>query len=77
MIKHKTICPNCNVVEFEGKELYFSYETLVGFKVCGKMYVSENVWSKTTGKHLNMLVNKESRIPHAEFKKYVEEFFGD
>lgn len=76
MIKHRTICPNFYVVEVSGKSLYFSYNTLVGFIVKGKSYVSENVWSKTTGKHLNLFSSKESRIPYAEFEKQVQELLG-
>lgn len=76
MIKHRTICPNFYVVEVSGKSLYFSYDTLVGFMVNGKSYISENVWSKTTGKHLNLFSSKESRIPYAEFEKQVQELLG-
>ena len=72
MIKHRTVCPNFYVVEVSGNSLYFSYDTLVGFTVKGESYVSENVWSKTTEKHLNLFSIKESRIPYAEFEKQAQ-----
>ena len=54
--------------------IYFSYKTPVaiytpetGLKVC------ENVWSKTTGKHLNWInKNKKERLPYDEFQKLLE-----
>ncbi|RKZ28456.1 hypothetical protein DRQ26_01030 [bacterium] len=54
--------------------LYFSYDTIVAFeeeyegiKVC------ENVFSVTTGKHLNWLEpDKKKRLPYDAFKKELE-----
>jgi len=56
-------------------ELYFSYETLVAFQSPETgLVVSENVWSTTTGRHLNEIhPNKDIRIPYEEFhKKQIE-----
>lgn len=49
--------------------LWFSYETIVAFHVPGQpRVVSENIWSQTTGRHLNEISpNKASRVPHDEF----------
>lgn len=53
--------------------LVFSYETCVAFAVSGEGWVvSENIWSKTTGKHLNQEVGfipKSQRIPNEEFRR--------
>ena len=55
--------------------LYFSYDTIVAFSDGYKRYVCQNVWSKTTGKHLNWIDggNKEGRLPYEEFKQKLEE----
>jgi hypothetical protein len=34
---------------------WFSYETCVAFSTLTDLYISENVWSQITGKHLNLL----------------------
>lgn len=50
--------------------LYFSYETCVAFHLAGAGYfVSENVWSRTTAKHISQMtgVSKDRRISKAEF----------
>lgn len=61
---------NFHKVSIGDVELYFSYETIVGFYTMGSGFVvSENVWSNTTGKHLTKLCEKKSRIPHADFLK--------
>lgn len=49
--------------------LVFSYETCVAFAVAGAgWFVSENVWSPTTGKHLAQETPRgATRIPHSDF----------
>lgn len=49
--------------------LYFSYETLVAVDEI----VSKNEWNNTTGKLLNELAPKESRVPHKEVLKKAQE----
>ena len=50
-------------------KLYFSYRTLVGVD----MIVSQNQWSRTTGKLLNELEpNKKVRVPHEEVLKEAD-----
>lgn len=50
--------------------LYFSYETLVGVDNT----ISENIWSKTTGKFLNELQpDKSKRVPYEEVVKLAKE----
>ena len=47
---------------------YFSYRTCIAFQARGKLYCSENVWSVTTGKHLNCIQpDKERRLKSEEF----------
>lgn len=55
--------------------VWFSYKTIVAFKdKKGKLHVCENVWSNTTGRHLNDIDggDKENRIPRAKFIKMAE-----
>lgn len=49
--------------------LYFSYETVIAFdSPYSGFVISKNVWSTTTGRHLNEINSlKHNRIPHAEF----------
>ena len=55
--------------------LYFSYDTVVAFEHPDTgMVVCENVFSKTTGKHLNWLEpDKDERFRHSAFKKMLNE----
>ncbi len=55
-------------------DLYFSYKTIVAFATPGVLVVCQNVWSKTTGRHLNCIDdrNKDARLPLGEFKQELE-----
>jgi len=58
-----------------GFNTYYSYATPVAFERYGKLFVSENVWSRTTGKHLTQIDggDKKSRIPNHQFDKLLTE----
>jgi hypothetical protein len=67
---------NCRAVEWDWLTMYFSYQTPVAYKVHqfgqrSRLCVSENVWGRTTGKHLS-LIRGECRhhfvVPHDEFE---------
>lgn len=50
-------------------ELFFSYKTIVAFKENDNLKISKNIWSKTTGKHLNFINdNKQIRLDHSDFE---------
>lgn len=34
---------------------WFSYDTLVAFKILGEFHIIKNYWGSTTGKHLNWI----------------------
>lgn len=57
--------------------IWFSYETPIAFRVDDTTYISENVWSQTTGKHLNYIDGgaKAGRMKHADFLKKITELF--
>lgn len=66
---------HCDMYSKDGVELFFSYETLVAFKVPNFQLVSvENCWGTTTGKHLNWIgVPKECRVGQADFDEVAKE----
>jgi hypothetical protein len=52
----------------------FSYETCVAYSALTDLYISENVWSQTTGKHLNLLnPDKSIRLPNEEFNSLLKQ----
>jgi hypothetical protein len=67
-------------VEYGLIDTYYSYATPVAFRSHnGKLYVSENVWSRTTGKHLTQIDggDKKSRIPHDQFVSLYKKEFNE
>ena len=56
--------------------LYFSYHTVIAFRAPGYgLVVGQNVWSPTTGKHLNEIDggDKKSRLPYTDFRRLLDE----
>lgn len=46
----------------KGNEYYYSYETLVAFRISDEFHIVKNLWGPTTGKHLNWInPNKDIR----------------
>lgn len=63
------------VVHMDNMSLWFSYAELIAFRIGAEKVVSENVWSKTTGKHLNEcdMGKKEQRVKYDVFiAKWME-----
>jgi len=70
--------PNLTKIELNDKiGVWFSYETPIAFRVDDTVYISENIWSQTTGKHLNFIDGgaKAGRLNHADFQKRITEIF--
>lgn len=45
-----------------GNSYWYSYETLVAFRINGEFHIIKNYWGPTTGKHLNWIdSNKKIR----------------
>ena len=63
------IATNLVCVTSKDVDVYFSYAVCIAFRVDGRLYMSENVWSRTTGKHLNMISPDATRMPYAEFEQ--------
>jgi hypothetical protein len=59
--------------------LWFSYNTLIAFRLGAEKVVHENSWSNTTGKHLNQIDggDKASRVNEATFKAKWKELTGN
>ena len=61
------------------KKVFFSYETPVAFWNGHRLLVSQNEWSRTTGRHLNAIDGgskeaKENRIPHTALMEILAEY---
>ena len=73
------IKPNLTKVNIGTATVWFSYATPIAFKVYGQpCVVRENVWSTTTGKHLNAIDGgsreaKDRRVSSDEFNRALEE----
>ena len=57
------------------REMYYSYNTTVAVKTPIETYVSENVWSMTTAKHLNRIEeltgsDREYRMRYKDFRNF-------
>jgi hypothetical protein len=76
-IKLKQLKSNFTMVQVNHVQLFFSYETVIGFYTDKEGYVvSENLWGTTTGKHLNQVADKKYRIPRKDFMSKLSEVLG-
>ncbi|MCK9600456.1 MAG: hypothetical protein M0R06_15530 [Sphaerochaeta sp.] len=66
--------PNYARVKVGGLTIDFSYQTPIAFRDSEDSAVRVNVWSTTTGKHLNNIDggNKAARIPGPEFEARLD-----
>lgn len=72
----RQLANNFHVMESNTKDIYFSYETPIAFRLQGLgLIVCKNIWSSTTGKHLNMIEpNHNKRI---DYEKFQELFYRE
>lgn len=79
MIRLTKEAQNLHKLTTDKLEIWFSYEIPVAFGIIGgfceyKMYITKNIWSSTTGKHLNMIdPDGSKRVENSEFNKLLEE----
>ncbi len=59
-------------VEIGNLKLYFSYETIIGFKTGTRTTAIKNYWSNTTGRHLNTFSDKSERLERPDFNQALE-----
>lgn len=54
--------------------LWFSYQTVIGFYTPDTgIIASENIWSNTTGRHLNSFSDKDQRIDRQLFQEQLDQ----
>ena len=75
---------NLTTIYMDDRVLWFSYDTLVAFQSIStktgiEKVVHENVWSASTGKHLNSIDggDKESRVDHRTFHDKWYKLLGE
>lgn len=72
------IKPNFTKINIGTVTVWFSYDTPIAFRASGERVVRENIWSTTTGKHLNYIDGgdkeaKERRVSSDEFNRALDE----
>lgn len=66
--------PTANTVHIGPLSLVFSYATLVAFRDEDGWHVSQNVWSTTTGKHINQETPLTAeRLDYDVFQEHVKQ----
>lgn len=61
----------------DGKKFWFSYETLVAFRVPGRKTVCrKNEWSRATERHLQCICDRSDRVGADEFYALLKEQMG-
>ena len=64
--------PNTKVLQVGPVRIWYSYRTVVAFKVGGlPIVVHQNVWSKTTGRHLGLIDDgdRKNRVDAETFER--------
>ena len=71
-VELELIKQNFNKVVLKNLILYFSYKTIIAFNYNGLITISKNVWSKTTGRHLNYVNDDKSiRVDNTKFNELL------
>ncbi len=76
IVRLKQIAPNFTRINIGETVLYFSYETLVAFEVDGRIYATQEKYSRTTSKHINLL-NVDEYIPAEEWEQFTKKKLGN
>lgn len=62
---------NSTAIKIGSNTYYFSYSTLIAFKIKEEFHISQNYWGTTTGKHLNWI------NPDKSIRETQEEFINN
>ena len=66
-----------HVITIGALQIYFSYSTPVAYRTGGDLVVSNNVWSNTTGRHLNIInPDKSIRINNQLFNSQLNDLLN-
>lgn len=60
-INANSIAPNQTEVTTGERVLFFSYKTLVAARIGGTIYITSQVYSKTTTKHVNLWLDRQDQ----------------
>lgn len=72
MINLEQIKPNFTKLNMNELSIWFSYETPIAFSSFGQIFIRQNDWSSTTGKHLNYInTDKKLRLTGEHFEKLL------
>jgi len=64
---------NANYIEIWGVRFFYSYDTCVAVDYGRGLKICKNIWSNTTGKHLNWIDRDHSiRITEGEWHKEIK-----
>ncbi len=60
-----------------GNKFWYSYKTLVAFRVNGEFHIIKNYWGPTTGKHLNWIdddktIREDQETFNANYDRLLE-----
>lgn len=72
LIKHSN---TLHELENDNVTVWFSYETPIAFFVQGvegRLIVSENIWSRTTAKHINQVKSTYINVEQVDNEEFVE-----
>ncbi|MFA5197714.1 MAG: hypothetical protein WC437_04845 [Patescibacteria group bacterium] len=62
------------MIRLKSIKIWYSYHHIVAFSINDEKYVSTNVWSRTTGKHINAIEpDHAKRMPYDVFaQKFLD-----
>ena len=73
----KQIKSNFHMITLGNLSIWFSYETPIAFNSYGQIFIRENDWGATTGKHLNYIsTDKKIRMNGEKFEQLLEHNIG-
>ena len=67
----RRLAPNFTQVNIASVSVWFSYETPIAFAYGGQTVVCHNIWSSTTGRHLNK-IDGGKKINRVSIEKFYE-----
>ena len=61
------------VITSDSIKVYYSYETIIAVEVDGVLTIAKNIWSSTTGKHLNAISRDKSiRVDYEVLEEIID-----
>lgn len=62
------------LIEIDKVDFYFSFKTVIAFRIDAKLFIRENDWGPKTGRHLNA-INKDPsiRLKSSDFENLLDQ----